>query len=106
VIVVSSDARAGMNGEHSPCDALIPSYVVDYARAHENDGDSQSAVDASLEKPTRMIWQIDSFVLDELKMAEKDNEKLIDDSDVNIVHLMDYGSDFMKSVGTFSAKED
>ncbi|CAG8659635.1 7441_t:CDS:2, partial [Acaulospora morrowiae] len=29
-IVVESNGRAGMNGEHSPCDALIPSFITNY----------------------------------------------------------------------------
>lgn len=30
-IVVTNDGRVGVNGEHSPCDALVPAYLVDYA---------------------------------------------------------------------------
>lgn len=30
-VVVSNDGRVGMNGEHSPCDALVPSFLVDFA---------------------------------------------------------------------------
>jgi Choline/Carnitine o-acyltransferase len=30
-IVVTNDARIGVNGEHSPCDALVPSLLVDFA---------------------------------------------------------------------------
>jgi len=100
VVCISSDARAGMNGEHSPCDALIPSYVVDFARAHENGGDSKHATNERLERATLVKWYVDEFVKKEMAVAEVDNRKLIADSDVNIVHLMDYGSDFMKSIGT------
>lgn len=30
-IVVTSDGRLGIHGEHSPCDALVPAMLVDFA---------------------------------------------------------------------------
>lgn len=30
-IVVSGDGRLGVHGEHSPCDALVPAVLVDFA---------------------------------------------------------------------------
>ena len=30
-IVVTRDGHVGLNGEHSPCDALVPAMLVDYA---------------------------------------------------------------------------
>ena len=36
-IVVFNDGRIGCNGEHSPCDALVPAMLVDYAVSHEMD---------------------------------------------------------------------
>jgi hypothetical protein len=30
-IVVTANGNLGVNGEHSPCDALVPAFLVDYA---------------------------------------------------------------------------
>jgi carnitine O-acetyltransferase len=30
-IIGMPDGRMGMNGEHSPCDALVPAFLFDYA---------------------------------------------------------------------------
>lgn len=39
-LIVEPNSRAGLTGEHSPCDALLPSVVADFALAQAMDSQS------------------------------------------------------------------
>ncbi|EJU04961.1 acyltransferase ChoActase/COT/CPT [Dacryopinax primogenitus] len=112
-VIVESSGRAGMMGEHSPCDALIPSIVVDYAIAEPIDlgaftqnlesaeeGDVIFDADTTTGPKTRG-WERVEFELDD-KMRKEIQEATIrakatvDDSDASQLWFDEYGADWIK----------
>lgn len=67
-LVVTSDGRAGKNGEHSPCDALIPSLIVRYAVEQERTIPKYTGVDFSTAVAPkcaaieRLYWKSDETI--------------------------------------------
>ena len=98
-------------GEHSPCDALVPSIVADYAV-------TQSIIPESFSSPEplpffserdldvvgweRLDWVTDAHIKAECVAAESRAERLIADSDDSVLWFSDYGTDWIKSVGASS----
>ncbi|KAI8812157.1 acyltransferase ChoActase/COT/CPT [Cladochytrium replicatum] len=96
--IVSNDGRAGLNGEHAPCDALIPAYACDYVGSHEPAQENPNArTPQVLPEPVKLIWKVDAVVDEALKKAFAYVEKLIGDSDMSVVNFAGYGSNFIKS---------
>ncbi|KAI8906057.1 acyltransferase ChoActase/COT/CPT [Gorgonomyces haynaldii] len=94
-ICVTNDGRAGMNGEHSPCDALVPALVLDYAVKREPAQNPQTG-NGQVKKPFLLKWTVDDHVLEHLESAQEYCNKTIQDSDVIVHHFKGYGSDFIK----------
>lgn len=103
-VIFMNDGNAGMNGEHSPCDALIPAYIFDAALDAEHGGETTGPRQAptSLKEPELLKWKLPKSVQDEIPNAELDIKKTIDDSDVRVLRFTGYGSKFIKSVGKCS----
>ncbi|KAJ3207886.1 hypothetical protein HDU67_007174, partial [Dinochytrium kinnereticum] len=84
-LTIMPDGRFGVNGEHSPCDALVPAIIVDYAARHEPFCDPPSAKkDASLAPPARLKWTVDEKVSKSIEAARGYAAKIIADSDVEL----------------------
>jgi carnitine O-acetyltransferase len=108
-IIVETNTRAGAMGEHSPCDALIPSIVADFAV-------TQSIIPESFSSPEpppffskrdidatgweRLDWVTDARIEAECIAAESRAEALIADSDDSVLWFSDYGADWIKSICT------
>src|SRR6267142_1178619 len=108
-IIVETNTRAGAMGEHSPCDALVPSIVADYAV-------TQSIIPESFSSPEpppfcserdvaatgweRLDWVTDTRIEAECIAAESRAKALIADSDDGVLWFSDYGTDWIKSIGT------
>ena len=104
--VVDPLTRAGVTGEHSPVDALVPSIVAEYAIVQgvldESYVSSPEAV--SDESPTPKGWRSLEWVTDdrmerEFREAEGRAKALIGDSDDNVFHFSAYGADWIKAQG-------
>ncbi|KAJ3300310.1 hypothetical protein HK104_002129 [Borealophlyctis nickersoniae] len=96
-IIVSNDGRMGMNGEHSPCDALVPAMVFDYCVEHEPAKDPANIKPgANMKRPRRLTWETDEKVVKGLTKAQAFVDKTIADSDVSVLHFLNYGSDVIK----------
>ncbi|QRV75282.1 carnitine O-acetyltransferase [Ceratobasidium sp. AG-Ba] len=107
-VSVESNSRAGMNGEHSPCDALIPSIIVDYVLAEPID------TAAFAESPSKLggveyvgpseggegwrllDWVVDKAVEEEIKGAEGRAKAIVEDSDASQLWFSEYAADWMK----------
>ncbi|KAI9512075.1 acyltransferase ChoActase/COT/CPT [Russula earlei] len=110
-IIIETNSRAGAMGEHSPCDALVPSIVADYAV-------TQSIVPEmfSLSEPPsfpsdrdlnvtgweRLDWVTDAHIEAECVAAESRAQSLIADSDDSVLWFSDYGADWIKSIAGLS----
>ncbi|CAE6415782.1 unnamed protein product, partial [Rhizoctonia solani] len=106
-VSVESNGRAGMNGEHSPCDALIPSIIVDYVVAEPID------IAAFSEGPQKLggleyvgpgegqgwkhlDWEVDSTIEGEIKQAEGRAKAIVEDSDASQLWFSEYAADWIK----------
>lgn len=102
-----------MNGEHSPCDALIPSIIVDYVLAEPVD------ISAFAESPAKLggveyvgaseggdgwrflDWKIDSTIEEEIRQAENRAKAIVEDSDASQLWFSEYAADWMKKSGKY-----
>lgn len=101
-VMVETNGRASLMGEHSPADALIPSYVVDHAVSIPVD---TSAFSSSGEAPKegegwkRLEWVVDDALLTEIDQCQARNKALVDDSDVAIFWWGEFSNDWIKKIG-------
>ncbi|GAA6058072.1 hypothetical protein JCM3770_002247 [Rhodotorula araucariae] len=96
---VEANGRASMVGEHSPCDALIPSIVCDYALAENLDAAAPSRRGAVSEVPQRLEWVVDDRTREAIRKASKTVEDLAADSEGKMLWYDEYGAGWIKSVG-------
>lgn len=105
-ISLESNTRFGMMGEHSPCDALVPSILGDYC-VEEPINLSEFSVD-NLAIPEEgdgwksITWDIDSYITDECRRVAADAKALVDDSDDSQLWFEDYGVNWIKQVAKLS----
>lgn len=100
-VLVETNGRAGIMGEHSPVDALIPSIVVEYVLDKPID-ESQfksSPPLASGEGWKKLDWAVDETILREIEQVKEKNQKLIDDSDASQLWWGEYASEWIKKTG-------
>ncbi|KII85049.1 hypothetical protein PLICRDRAFT_45160 [Plicaturopsis crispa FD-325 SS-3] len=111
-LIVDPSARAGAMGEHSPCDALVPSIVAEYALAQDLYGGFERAVPefvASAESSVeagqgweRLDWDVDTTIISECREAEERARASISDSDDSVLWFTDYGAEWIKEVAKLS----
>ncbi|KAN0061504.1 hypothetical protein ACQY0O_006351 [Thecaphora frezii] len=103
-LVVEPNGRAGIMGEHSPCDALIPSIICDFAAAEpcpapgsaiptEQSSSGESAGWKKLE------WVVDDQLKHSIAKSEEEAQKLIKESDIRMLWFDEYGADWIKKYG-------
>lgn len=96
-------------GEHSPCDALVPSVVAEYAIVQGIEGEAFDSPDPEVdfadeangkgEGWERLDWVTDGYIAKECVEAEKRAKEIIADSDDSVLWFAEYGADWMKSIG-------
>jgi hypothetical protein len=107
-LILESTARAGVMGEHSPVDALVPSMAGEYAViepvnsaafASPEPAPFANVLAASLSPGgwSRLDWVVDGHIRRECMLAEERARKVIEDSDDSVLWFTDYGSDWIKS---------
>ena len=106
-LIVESNTRAGAMGEHSPVDALVPSIVTEYALVQRVEMDAfekpLSASTGQEPSPTgwkRLDWVVDDHIEKECREAEQRAQAIIQDSDDSVLWFTDYGTEWIKDVGT------
>jgi hypothetical protein len=107
-VIVENNGRAGMMGEHSPCDALIPSIIIDYAVAEPIDEAAfgEFAGKWTLEEQQAPKWQKWDWVTDdklskEIEAASGRAQAIVADSDPSQLWFSEYGADWIKSTGKY-----
>ena len=99
-IHVESNGRAGMVGEHSPCDALIPSIVAEYVLSESvSAGESMRGknVEGAFE---RLEWALDAKAVENIASSVKTVEALVADSEGRMLWFDEYGVEWIKKVGS------
>ncbi|KAJ8324425.1 hypothetical protein O5D80_006681 [Batrachochytrium dendrobatidis] len=102
-VVVTRDARIGVNGEHSPCDALVPALAIDQAAKSEPAVDPSGAVIMSTPNAVHKLkWTVDENIRNALVEAKEFVYKLTSNSDVAVLHFTEYGAGLIKKTGKVS----
>lgn len=103
-IVVENSGRATMIGEHSPCDALIPSIVCDYALAEDLDpsGDSRRG-SSTAAQVSKLEWVVDDATRQAIEQAGTTVAEIAADSEGRMLWYDEYGAGWIKSVGALPA---
>ncbi|WFD30810.1 carnitine O-acetyltransferase [Malassezia sp. CBS 17886] len=105
-LVVEPNGRAGILGEHSPADALIPSILGEYLLEEPAPAPDASFpqhlsnVSAAATAPAwkRLEWAADDATRASIATAEKNAAEVIRDSDIGILWFNGYGTDWIKKV--------
>lgn len=119
-ISVESNSRASVLGEHSACDALIPSILIDYMLAEgmgkpqgllsesEDDEDVNTASNDVTCAPSkhikRLSWTTDEAVHKAIDQAEQTAALIIEDSDALMLWYDEYGTDWIRKEGAVPLK--
>ncbi|KAI9294156.1 acyltransferase ChoActase/COT/CPT [Neoconidiobolus thromboides FSU 785] len=91
-LIIDSTGTCGLNGEHSPLDALIPASVLDFAiKSNNNYKDCNN-----IENIKRLNFNINQNIKTKIELAQRDITKLIADSNSIVFPFMDYGVDYIK----------
>jgi hypothetical protein len=106
-LIVDPATQAGATGEHSPCDALVPSIVAEYAIVQGVD-EAFFEGEPSLERAAATGWEhVDWVVDDHLRQqsnaAHSRAQDLIANSDDSVLWFEGYGSDWIRGIGEWLA---
>ncbi|KIY73588.1 acyltransferase ChoActase/COT/CPT [Cylindrobasidium torrendii FP15055 ss-10] len=96
-LIVDPAARAGAMGEHSPCDALVPSIVAEYGIVEGLDA-AQFGNTQSSKEWRRLDWVTDDYISNQCTQAQEDAEVLMENSDDRVLWFSEYGADWIKGV--------
>ena len=110
-LVVEPNGRAGINGEHSPVDALIPSIIADYATGVPCTPIGTKFPDVSSSTPDELIspgggvatfsrldWRLDDKIRAEMQDATARALSVGCDADVRVLYYDKYSADWIKKV--------
>eukprot|EP00835_Amoeboradix_gromovi_P005838 NODE_596_length_6276_cov_0.384977.p1 type:complete len:599 gc:universal NODE_596_length_6276_cov_0.384977:438-2234(+) len=99
-IAIDNNGRAGCNGEHSPCDAIVPANMFDHILKNEENAQLPStAVNGEIKQ---LKFNIARETEVDIANAEKAASQYAANIEVELLHFNDYGSDFIKKLGKCS----
>ncbi|KAI8585099.1 acyltransferase ChoActase/COT/CPT [Geranomyces variabilis] len=104
-LIVASNGRAGVNGEHTPADAVIPGKIFDYILANEPAVDPtvpEGTESTALPAPEKLVWTVPDTVKDLMKEAQNTASDLINDTESCLLQTDIYGSRYIKEVAQVS----
>jgi carnitine O-acetyltransferase len=96
---VESNGRLGMMGEHSPCDALVPSILGEFCVKEPMEWEECGPISSSTKSQgwRQLKWETDSHILEECRRVEKESRRLIEDSDDSQLWFDEFGVDWMRA---------
>ncbi|RPD60077.1 acyltransferase ChoActase/COT/CPT, partial [Lentinus tigrinus ALCF2SS1-6] len=111
-LIVEANTRAGVLGEHSPVDALVPSVAADYAIVQGVDDDAfpesvesgllGAQVDSDTTGWERLDWVTDDRIAQECDHAAIRAKEIVDESDVDELVFTGYGINWIKNEARLS----
>ncbi|KAF8941640.1 acyltransferase ChoActase/COT/CPT [Dissophora ornata] len=96
--IFESNGRAGINGEHTPADAVIPGRILDEIVRNEKHAEPHNPSSVQLQPVEHVKFVINDEVKETIKQAEVNAKKMIDNVDSCLIHFNEYGSNWLKSV--------
>ncbi|KAF9267867.1 carnitine acetyltransferase [Marasmius fiardii PR-910] len=102
-LILDPSGRAGAMGEHSFCDALVPSIVAEYSIVQGVGQNFTASPPQNLPSSdsgwARLDWEIDDRIASACEEARANALRLIENSDDSVLWFERYGSDWMKGQG-------
>ncbi|CAG8607451.1 18029_t:CDS:10 [Gigaspora rosea] len=89
-IIVANNGRAGVNGEHSPSDAVIPGRMFDYITSNEPAQDPPNVSSIELSPPQYLKWVVDTSIMNTIQQAQINIQAAIDNVDAMAIQLAYY----------------
>ncbi|CAO3566801.1 unnamed protein product [Mortierella alpina] len=96
--IFESNGRAGINGEHTPADAVIPGRILDELVRSEKTADPKEPSHVLLASIEPIKFVVNDEIKEAIKQAEVNAKKMIDNVDSCLIHFNEYGSNWLKSV--------
>ncbi|KAG9326474.1 hypothetical protein KVV02_001653 [Mortierella alpina] len=96
--IFESNGRAGINGEHTPADAVIPGRILDELVRNEKTAEPKEPSHILLGSIEAIKFVVNDEVKETIKQAEVNAKKMIDNVDSCLIHFNEYGSNWLKSV--------
>lgn len=98
-------------GEHSPCDALIPSILGDYCVQKPIEIEEFEAIESEYDGSTisiesgwrRLQWVVDDHLRTECTRVTEMLKGLIQNSDDSQIWFDDYGVDWIRTIGKYTS---
>lgn len=108
-LIVETNTRAGMMGEHSPVDALVPSIVADHSLSLDIDEEwpmerfhSYYVSGSSTAHPfMRHDFVTDDYISTQCEETENQIKSIIEDSDDNVFSFEDFGFYWIREIGMY-----
>ncbi len=94
-LIVKSSGRAGMNAEHSPCDAVAPGNMIDFILTSK----PTTGPNVPLPEPEKLTWNVNPEILSHVHTAASQAKKLITETSSCLLHSNVYGTRYIKEVG-------
>ncbi|KAF9152606.1 hypothetical protein BG015_005003 [Linnemannia schmuckeri] len=96
--IFENNGRAGINGEHTPADAVIPGRILDELVRNEKNAEPAHPSHVQLGRIEAIKFVVNDDIKETIKQAEINAKKMIDNVDSCLIHFNEYGSNFLKSV--------
>ncbi|KAF8982110.1 Carnitine O-acetyltransferase mitochondrial [Entomortierella lignicola] len=96
--IFENNGRAGINGEHTPADAVIPGRILDEVAKNEKHAEPKNVSDIQLGTIEHIKFVVNDEIKETIKTAEVNAKKFIDNVDSCLIHFNEYGSNWLKSV--------
>ena len=99
-LVVESNGRALLSGEHSAVDALIPNVAMDYvSKKPVDEAAFRESAAATEDGWARLDWVVDNAMRRAIAECEARNRELIEDSDASQLWWAEFGVEWIKKNG-------
>ncbi|CAG8510683.1 5698_t:CDS:10 [Paraglomus occultum] len=97
-VIIQNNGRAGVNGEHSPADAVIPGNIFDNILTTEPQDPPNASTAITLPPPQPLQWVLDDKSINVISNAKVNIQKTIDNVESVLLHYSEFGSSWLKSV--------
>ncbi|KAF8529840.1 acyltransferase ChoActase/COT/CPT [Gautieria morchelliformis] len=111
-IFVETTSRAGGMGEHSPCDGLVVGALMSDSLSEALDseqfrpsgvaGEAAAETDSRTPGFRRLDWVVNDWIKKQCTEAEQHASRICEDSDASVLVFQDYGTKWVKDVGSLS----
>ncbi|KAG0303987.1 hypothetical protein BGZ98_006057 [Dissophora globulifera] len=95
--IFENNGRAGINGEHTPADAVIPGRILDELVKNEKTAEPKSVTNVQLQPIEHVKFVVNDEIKETIKQSEVNAKKMIDNVDSCLIHFNEYGSNWLKN---------